>query len=99
MTTLLEEGINKVIGFFGLLKENFNVEDNYVLVNKDFSSNVLSPEQIDRLIALRQDGIISKSRLNKALVKGEILTLLNDDEQALEDTELKDDSMGEGELS
>lgn len=88
---MLENGINKIVEYFGMLKEfdNFDIENNKVLVNKDFSSNLLSPEQQDRLIALNTLGRISNQRLNELLVKGEILSALSDDEQAKEDLLIK----------
>ena len=95
---IIEDGFNEVIQFFGLLKTNLNVTDNKIIVNKDFSSNTLSPEQVARLENLFLIGSISRKRLNTLLEKGEILTVLNEEEQAKEDTELANDNIGGAEV-
>lgn len=91
---MLEDGLNALIQFMGLLKSDLNTEEQTVEVNKDFSTNKLTPEQQQSLLMLFTQGVISRDRLTRALERGEVLELLNDEERAKEETELMNENVG-----
>lgn len=83
---MLEKAINELIGYFGELKQGFNVANQEVIVNKDFSTNKLSPEQVQQLQTMRVNGDISWDRLMDELEAGEILKVLEPKEKEAEKT-------------
>lgn len=94
MATIIEDGLNKSIENLGKLKTDLNTENQNVVVNKDFSTNRLNPEQQDRLVSLYVQNVISKDRLTKALEKGEVLELLGESERNEEETRLLSEGVG-----
>lgn len=91
----LEEALNNMLKDFGKMRLNFNVENQTVEVNKDFSSNTLTPEQVAQLQTMRLNGDISYDRLMDELEKGEILATLTEQEREVEKTRLLNEGIGQ----
>lgn len=88
---MLEKAINKLLEYYSILNPELG-KDQLVEVNKDFSTNKLSPEQQDRLISLYIQDVISRDRLLRALERGEVLEILNAQDEAKEKTLLLDNT-------
>lgn len=88
---MLEKGINKLLEYYSVLNPELG-KDQLVEVNKDFSTNKLSPEQQDKLISLYVQDVISRDRLLRALERGEVLEILNAKDEAKEKTLLLDNT-------
>lgn len=89
----IEEGINKAIEFMGLYRNNFDTSNQFVNVNRDFSSNILSAEQFSILQQLRMNGDLSYDMLIDLLVKGEILNYMDEKQRETEKQRLLDEGL------
>lgn len=88
--TELEQGLNGGIQTMGLFYPNIS-EDDTVVVNKDFDSNIITAEEFNMLMQLRTNGDLSYDRLMDILERGEVLSVLDDKERETEKTRLRDD--------
>ena len=85
----LEEGINRAIEIMGDFQDGLS-GDNFIVINKDFDSAILTPEEAE---SYRQDyaqGIISLDRLWQLYERGERLPKLTDQEREAEKLLLRD---------
>lgn len=72
----IEAGINKALDYVGYY--NANIKDQYITVNKDFDSNILTPEQVAMYQQLRINGDISWELFMELLIKGEVIGYLDE---------------------
>ena len=86
----LESAINKSIQMMGLFANGI-VESDEIIVNKDFDSSLITPEQFNMLMQLRTNGDLSREQLRLALEQGEILKVLDKKEKAAEELLLRDE--------
>jgi hypothetical protein len=66
----IEEGINKSLIFYC---DIMNLSPILVTVNKDYTSSILNIEQVDSLLNLYLNGVITQDQLLEMLVQGEYL--------------------------
>lgn len=90
--TELEDGLNTALGMLNDYKiDGATFGDNTILVNKDFDSNVLTPEQVTSYRTDYASGIISFEELRDLLAKGEYLKEITEAEMQKIKTQIKDD--------
>ena len=82
----------------GLYRNSFDTSTQTIAVNKDFSSNILSAEQFSILQQLRLNGDISYDMLMSLLVKGEIISYMDDKTLAIEKQRIADEGLQGGEI-
>lgn len=88
--TELEQGLNNAIQVMGYFYDKIK-EDDKVIVNKDFNSNIITAEEFNMLMQLRTNGDLSYDRLMEILERGEVLSVLDDKEKETEKTRLRDE--------
>lgn len=88
----IELAINNAIMYMYLYNPTLK-GDNYVSVNKDFASNVLSPEQFNILMQLRLNNELSYELFIQMLMQGEIIPYLDEKQLAAEKLNRLNDGM------
>ena len=90
--TELESGLNDVLMLLNEYKVSGSTfGENYILVNKDFDSNILSPEMVTSYRTDYAAGIISFEELRQILAEGEYLKEITEVEMQTIKTQIKDD--------
>ena len=93
--TELQEGLNQAIELMSLYKLNTSFENQTLEVNKDFDSNVLTPEQASAYRLDYTQGIISLERLWELYERGEYYPTTTEEEKAKEKSLISDADLGE----
>jgi len=75
----IEDGLNSAIALFQVYWRS-SLGENIVIVNKDFSSNILTDKQIELVINLLNSGNMSFERAMNILSKGEVLPMITEKE-------------------
>lgn len=89
--TKLEDGINLGIEYMGEFRTTGDFTKQKVIVNKDFDSNIITPEQFNIYKELRVNGDITYDRFMDLLERGELLPVLEPKERDKEKIELRDE--------
>ena len=90
----LESGLNRAIELIQLYETEM-LGENTLIVNRDFTSNILTPEQVNSYMALYTNGVISWDRFLSILERGEVLEILAEKDREAEKLKLQDESLGE----
>lgn len=88
----IELGINN--GLKDMLKYNSTIGENYIAVNKDFDSSIITPEQFNIYMQLRTNGDISYDLFLDLLQKGEIIPYLDDKQREAEKMNRLNEGLG-----
>jgi len=75
----IEDGLNQAIALMQAYWRS-PLGENIVIVNKDFSSNILTDKQIELVVNLLNSGNMSFERAMRILSKGEVLPMITDEE-------------------
>lgn len=89
--TKLEDGINLGIEYMGEFRTTGDFSKQKVVANKDFDSNIITPEQFNMYKELRVNGDITYDRFMDLLERGELLPVLEQAERDKEKMDLRDE--------